>query len=276
MAVNTQNQIWETLQSKDRLLVIAGPCAMESRELVFETAQRLAEYAAKEEIFLVFKSSYDKANRTSLHSFRGPGLEKGLEILQEVKESTGLPVTTDVHHPEEALKAGEVVDVVQVPAFLCRQTDLILAAAQTGKIVNIKKGQFLAPEDVQHILEKAYSTGNSYIAITERGTTFGYHNLVVDFRGIPIMKRFGCPVLFDATHSVQLPGGAGNASGGNREWAPLLAYAAIAVGADGIFFETHPNPNQALSDGPNMIPLAWVETILKRFKELKKLVASWE
>ena len=276
MAVNTQDQIWGILQSKDRLLVIAGPCAMESRELVFETAQRLAEYAAKEEIFLVFKSSYDKANRTSLHSFRGPGLEKGLEILQEVKESTGLPVTTDVHHPEEALKAGEVVDIVQVPAFLCRQTDLILAAAQTGKIVNIKKGQFLAPEDVQHILEKAYSTGNSYVAITERGTTFGYHNLVVDFRGIPIMKRFGCPVLFDATHSVQLPGGAGNASGGNREWAPLLAYAAIAVGADGIFFETHPNPSQALSDGPNMIPLAWVETLLKRFKELKKLVASWE
>jgi len=276
MTINSQNQIWEVLQSKDRLLIIAGPCAMESRELILETAQRLAEYAAKEEIFLVFKASYDKANRTSIHSFRGPGLEKGLEILQEVKESTGLPVTTDVHHPEEALRAGEVVDIVQVPAFLCRQTDLILAAARTGKIVNVKKGQFLAPEDVRHILEKAYSTGNSYIAITERGTTFGYHNLVVDFRGIPIMKRFGCPVLFDATHSVQLPGGAGNASGGNREWAPILAYAAIAVGADGIFFETHPNPDQALSDGPNMIPLAWVETLLKKFKELKKLVAGWE
>jgi len=213
---------------------------------------------------LVFKASYDKANRTSGRSFRGPGLEEGLAILERVRTDLGLPVLTDVHSPAEAELAGKVVDVVQIPAFLCRQTDLLEAAARTGRIVNVKKGQFLAPEDMRGVVEKVEQAGGRQVLLTERGTTFGYHNLVVDFRALPVLRALGYPVVFDATHAVQLPGGAGDRSAGQREMAPVLARAAVAAGADGIFFETHPEPDQALSDGPNMVPLGDVGALLRR------------
>ncbi|HEX7127117.1 MAG TPA: 3-deoxy-8-phosphooctulonate synthase [Thermodesulfobacteriota bacterium] len=254
------------------LAVIAGPCVIDGEQEALDHAGRLKEIAAKAGVPLVYKSSYDKANRTSVRGFRGPGLEKGLEILAKVKRATGLPVLSDVHRHEEIGPAAEVLDILQIPAFLCRQTDFVVDVAATGKPVNIKKGQFLAPEDIRHAIEKARSTGNEQVAVTERGTTFGYHNLVVDMRGLAVMRRFGAPVIFDATHSVQLPGGAGSASGGQREFAPVLARAAVAVGVDAVFMEVHEDPDRAKSDGPNSIPLAWLPRLFDEIKALDAVV----
>jgi len=261
-----------TVGANSPLLLIAGPCVIEDEDTVLETARRLKEICERLNIPLIFKSSYDKANRTSLKGFRGPGLKKGLRILETVKEKYGLLILSDVHSVEEVKPAGEVLDVLQIPAFLCRQTDLILEASRTGKPVNIKKGQFLAPWDVKNIIEKFTSTGNEKLLLTERGTSFGYNNLVVDMRGIVIMRSFGYPVIFDATHSVQLPGGHGTSSGGQREFAPYLARAAVAVGIDGLFMEVHPTPDKALCDGPNMIPLSEVEDLLKTLIKLRKII----
>lgn len=250
-----------------KLFLIAGPCVIESEKHALKMAEALAEVAVKAGITCVFKASCDKANRSSLGSYRGPGLEKGLRILRRVKETTGLPVLTDVHEPAQAELAAEVCDALQIPAFLCRQTDLLLAAGRSGRTVNIKKGQFLAPWDVNHAIEKVRSTGNEDIVLTERGTTFGYNNLVVDMRSLPILRRTGCPVVFDATHSVQLPGGAGGSSSGQVEFVPALARAAVAAGVDGVFLEVHDNPSQALSDGANSLDLKdlpmLLETLIK-------------
>jgi 2-dehydro-3-deoxyphosphooctonate aldolase (KDO 8-P synthase) len=256
------------------LLIIAGPCVIESEDIVFFTAGKLKEFCTGLGLPLLFKSSYDKANRTSLSSFRGPGLEKGLQILSDVRSKFDIPVISDVHSIEEAKYAAEVLDVLQIPAFLCRQTDLIIAASNTGKSVNIKKGQFLAPWDVKNIIEKFTSTGNQNISITERGTSFGYNNLVVDFRGFPIMRSFGYPVIFDITHSLQLPGGMGKSSDGQREFAGYLANAAAAVGVDGLFMEVHPEPRRAMCDGPNMIKLDDLQEILKTVKAIDGLVKA--
>ncbi len=253
-------------------VLIAGPCVIESEKLALEVASFVKRICDGLEIPYIFKSSYDKANRTSIRSFRGPGLEKGIKVLAKVKEEVGVPVLSDVHLPEEAEVAGEVLDVLQIPAFLCRQTDLVLAVARIGKPVNVKKGQFLAPYDVKYIIEKIESVGNRKILLTERGTTFGYNNLVVDFRSLPIMKETGYPVVFDATHSVQLPGGRGSSSGGDRRFVPFLARAAIAVGIDALFMEVHPEPDRALSDGPNMLPLDDLENLLAVLKEIDAIV----
>jgi len=253
-------------------VLIAGPCVIESEKLALEVASFVKRICDGLEIPYIFKSSYDKANRTSIRSFRGPGLEKGIKVLAKVKEEVGVPVLSDVHLPEEAEVAGEVLDVLQIPAFLCRQTDLVLAVARIGKPVNVKKGQFLAPYDVKYIIEKIESVGNRKILLTERGTTFGYNNLVVDFRSLPIMKETGYPVVFDATHSVQLPGGRGGSSGGDRRFVPFLARAAIAVGIDALFMEVHPEPDRALSDGPNMLPLDDLENLLAVLKEIDAIV----
>ncbi len=260
------------LGGSNPLLIVAGPCVIESEDIVFFTAGKLKELCIGLGLPLLFKSSYDKANRTSLSSFRGPGLEKGLQILSDVRSKFDIPVISDVHSTEEAKYAAEVLDVLQIPAFLCRQTDLIIAASNTGKSVNIKKGQFLAPWDVKNIIDKFTSTGNQNICITERGTSFGYNNLVVDFRGFPIMRSFGYPVIFDITHSLQLPGGMGKSSDGQREFAGYLANAAAAVGVDGLFMEVHPEPGRALCDGPNMIKLDDVQKILKTVKAIDGLV----
>ncbi len=249
--------------------VIAGPCVLESRQLALEVAGELAAMAQRLGLTLIFKSSYDKANRTASTSFRGPGMDIGLGWLAEVKEATGLPVVTDIHLPEQAAPVSQVADVLQIPAFLCRQTDLLLAAAETGRIVNVKKGQFLAPWDMKNAADKLKSTGNPRFWLTERGASFGYNNLVVDMRSIPIMQGFGAPVVFDATHSVQLPGGQGGSSGGQREYVQTLASAAVAAGANGVFLEVHPDPDRALCDGPNSLPLARVEQVLRR------LLALW-
>ncbi|MGB7745667.1 MAG: 3-deoxy-8-phosphooctulonate synthase [Verrucomicrobiia bacterium] len=255
--------MWKNLNSPRRLFLIAGPCVIESEKLCLQVAATLKNTCAALGIFYVFKASFDKANRTSAKSFRGPGLDEGLRVLAKVRAEFGVPVLTDVHTETQAAIAGEVVDILQIPAFLCRQTDLIEAAATTGQIVNIKKGQFLSPLEMYQVAEKAKRTGAKKILLTERGTTFGYHNLVADMRSIPMMKTFGCPVVFDATHSVQLPGGGGDKSSGQREFAPVLARAALAAGANGLFIETHPKPDQALSDGPNMIPLAEMPGLLR-------------
>ncbi|MDE3066111.1 MAG: 3-deoxy-8-phosphooctulonate synthase [Verrucomicrobiota bacterium] len=255
--------IWKRLNSPRQLFLIAGPCAIENEQLCLRVAAALNKACARLGIFYVFKASFDKANRTSGKSFRGVGLERGLGILAKVRAEFGVPVLTDIHNEAHAAVAGEVVDILQIPAFLCRQTDLIEAAAVTGQIVNIKKGQFLSPAEMGRVVEKARSAGAEKILVTERGTTFGYNNLVADLRSIPIMKRFGCPVVFDATHSVQLPGGGGDKSSGQCEFAPVLARAALAAGANGLFIETHPQPNKALSDGPNMVPLAEMPGLLK-------------
>jgi 2-dehydro-3-deoxyphosphooctonate aldolase (KDO 8-P synthase) len=236
-----------------KLLVIAGPCVAESLELCLEVATTMKAACEKRGLQYIFKASFDKANRSSGSSFRGCGLEEGLKILANVKEKLGVPVLTDIHECVHAAPAAEVVDVLQIPAFLCRQTDLLLAAAETGKAVNIKKGQFMAPEDMKGAVEKVRSAGNRNVALTERGSSFGYHNLVVDMRGLQTMRELGVPVIFDATHSVQLPGGLGNASGGQRQFIRALARAAAAVGIDGLFAEVHPNPAKALSDGPNSL-----------------------
>jgi 2-dehydro-3-deoxyphosphooctonate aldolase (KDO 8-P synthase) len=255
--------IWKSLNSPRRLFLIAGPCVIESEKLCLQTAAALKKACAATGIFYVFKASFDKANRTSGKSFRGIGLDRGLEILGKVRTQIGVPVLTDIHCESHAAVVGEVADILQIPAFLCRQTDLIEAAAITGQILNIKKGQFLSPAEMGQVVAKARATGAEKILLTERGTTFGYNNLVADMRSIPIMKSFGCPVVFDATHSVQLPGGGGDKSSGQREFAPVLARAALAAGANGLFIETHPRPDQALSDGPNMIPLAEMPAVLK-------------
>ena len=250
--------------------LISGPCAIESEELCLEVGEFLKGECARLGITYVFKASYDKANRSSGASFRGPGLEEGLQILGRLREKLGVPVLTDVHTEEQAARAGEVLDVLQIPAFLCRQTDLITAAVKTGKIVNIKKGQFLAPQEMGSVVKKAREAGGEMLLLTERGTTFGYNNLVSDMRAIPIMRGLGFPVIFDATHSVQLPGGAGDRSGGQREFAPVLARAAVAAGADGLFIETHPEPEKALSDGPNMIPLREMPKLLGRLVKIRE------
>ncbi len=254
------------------LFLIAGPCVIESEDITFGTARRLKEICGETGIPLVFKSSYDKANRSSLSSFRGPGIDKGLDILSEVKRKFGIPVITDIHSVDEVKAASQALDGIQIPAFLCRQTDLLIAASETGKPVNVKKGQFLAPWDVKNIIDKFTSTGNRDIFITERGTSFGYNNLVVDFRGLPVMRSFGCPVIFDVTHSLQLPGGLGCSSGGQREFAGHLARASAAVGVDGLFMEVHPDPDKALCDGPNMIKLDDLKNILVTVKEIDKLL----
>jgi len=247
-----------------RPFLIAGPCVIESEQLVLETAGRIAEIAKTLGIPYVFKSSFDKANRTSIKSFRGPGIEKGLAVLKKVKDQLGLPVLTDVHTEEQAAEAGKVVDVLQIPAFLCRQTDLLIAAAKTGKVVNVKKGQFLSPQEMANAVKKVEECGNRRIILTERGSSFGYNNLVVDMRSFPILRSFGYPVVFDATHSVQLPGGGGTKSSGQREFVEPLACAAAGAGVDGFFMEVHPNPDDALSDGPNMVPLHQLKAILER------------
>ncbi|HUG44161.1 MAG TPA: 3-deoxy-8-phosphooctulonate synthase [Acidobacteriota bacterium] len=256
------------------LFLIAGPCVIESRSHCLDLAGRLGEIAARLEIPFIFKASYDKANRTSVRSFRGPGIDEGLEILETVRRQIGVPVLSDVHSPAEADQAGRVLDVIQVPAFLCRQTDLLLAAARTGRIVNVKKGQFLAPWDAENILEKIASAGNRQILLTERGTSFGYNNLVVDFKSLPVMREYGFPVVFDATHSVQLPGGAGIQSSGQAEFIEPLARAAVAVGVDGLFCEVHENPEAALSDGANALRLDRLEGMLNQLKEIDSLVKS--
>ncbi len=253
-------------------MLIAGPCVIESEDITFHTAERLKEMCAALNIPLIFKSSFDKANRTSLTSYRGPGIDRGLRILSEVRDKFSVPVLSDVHSVHEVKPASEVLDVLQIPAFLCRQTDLIIAAAQAGKTVNVKKGQFLAPWDVKNIIEKFTSTGNHNLFITERGTSFGYNNLVVDFRGFPIMRSFGYPLIFDVTHSLQLPGGQGSSSGGQTEFAEPLAKAAVAAGADGLFMEVHPEPPRALCDGPNMVRLDTLGGLLKGVKDISEII----
>lgn len=255
--------IWKSLTDARRLFLIAGPCVIENERLCLDVAAQLKRTCARLGITYIFKASFDKANRTSGKSFRGPGLEAGLEILAKVRERFGVPVLTDVHSEAQTSVAADVVDILQIPAFLCRQSDLIEAAVVTGQIVNLKKGQFLSPAEMGQVVAKAQAAGGKNLLLTERGTTFGYNNLVADMRSIPIMQRFGFPVIFDATHSVQLPGGGGTASSGQREFAPVLAKAALAAGANGLFIETHPLPGKALSDGPNMIPLAEMPTLLK-------------
>ena len=254
--------------------LIAGPCVIEGQDHCLKIARHLKAITEQLGIPFVFKASYDKANRTSLRSYRGPGLRDGLKILAAVKERVGVPILSDVHSVEEAKAAEGILDVLQIPAFLSRQTDLILAAARTDKIVNLKKGQFLAPADVRHAVEKVTSTGNRKVLVTERGTSFGYHNLVVDFRSLPILRSFGCPVVFDATHSVQLPGGRGSESSGQSEFIETLARAAVAVCVDGLFFEVHENPAQALSDSANALPLEAVEGLLKRLKRLDEVAKN--
>jgi 2-dehydro-3-deoxyphosphooctonate aldolase (KDO 8-P synthase) len=263
--------IWKNLNSS-RLFLIAGPCVIENEKVCRQVASTLKKICRDLGVFYVFKASFDKANRTSAKSFRGPGLEDGLKVLAKVRAEFGLPVLTDVHNEAQTAAAARVVDILQIPAFLCRQTDLIEAAVATGKIVNIKKGQFLSPAEMGNVAEKAKRGGGKKILLTERGTTFGYNNLVADMRSIPMMKSFGYPVIFDATHSVQLPGGGGDKSSGQREFAPVLARAALAVGADGLFIETHPHPDKALSDGPNMIPLGEMAGLLKNLMRVFKAV----
>jgi len=256
------------------MTLIAGPCAIESKDHALDMASALVEMTAKLGMGFIYKSSFDKANRTSLHSPRGLGIEKGLAVLAEVKKTMGCPVLTDVHLPDHCAEVGEVVDVLQIPAFLCRQTDLLIAAANTGQVVNVKKGQFLAPWDMRHGVNKLAEAGNPRIMITERGTSFGYNTLVTDMRSLPQLAETGYPVIFDATHSVQQPGGLGGASGGQREFVPTLARAAVAVGVAGVFMETHQDPDHALSDGPNMVPLDQMPALLKRLFEFDALSKS--
>ena len=256
------------------LLVIAGPCVIEDEPLVMEIAERLKAIAADLPIRPIFKASFDKANRTSIHSYRGPGLTRGLEILSRVKAATGLPIVTDIHEPSQAAPAAEVCDLLQIPAFLARQTDLLTAAAKTGRAVNVKKGQFMAPWDMKHVLTKLEEAGCRNVLLCERGTFFGYGRLVVDMRSLCQMQSLGAPVVFDATHSVQEPSGLGETTGGNRAMVEPLARAAVAVGVDGLFFETHPNPDRALSDGPNMVPLDQFAPMLARLTAIRQTVEN--
>ena len=252
--------------------LIAGPCVIESEELVLSVASQMKGITEELGIPYTFKASFDKANRTSIHSFRGPGIEEGLRILKKVKDTYDLPICTDIHESWQAEQAAEVCDILQIPAFLCRQTDLLVAAAKTGKCINIKKAQFLAPWDMRNCVEKVRESGNENVMLCERGTTFGYNTLVVDMTGLRVMKEFGVPLIFDATHSVQKPGGMGTSTGGNREFVEYLAKAAIAVGVDGLFMETHPDPDHALSDGPNMVPLSEMRKLLTKLQRVYNAV----
>ena len=265
-------KLWRKLSTGKSLFLIAGPCVIESEALCLEVARSLRGACEKLGVTYIFKASYDKANRTSGKSKRGPGLKAGLEILAKVRKNVGVPVLTDVHNEVQAVAAAEVVDVIQIPAFLCRQTDFIAVAAGTRAIVNLKKGQFLSPQEMGQVVKKAEAAGGERLLVTDRGVTFGYNNLVSDMRAIPIMKEFGYPVVFDATHSVQMPGGCGDKSGGSREFAPVLANAAVAAGANGVFIETHPNPDKAWSDGPNMIPLRNMQKVLAQLVKLHNVV----
>lgn len=259
----------------DKFKLLAGPCVIESEEMVMNIAEQLKAIAEKKDVDFYFKASFDKANRTSITSFRGPGMEEGLRILQKVKDTYGVKIVTDIHEPYQAKKAAEVADILQIPAFLCRQTDLLVAAAETGKLVNVKKAQFLAPWDMKNVVTKLEEAGNSNIMLCERGTSFGYNTLVVDMSGLVEMKKFGYPVIFDATHSVQKPGGKGNSTGGNREYVRYLARAAAATGIDGLFAEVHPDPDNALSDGPNMVKLSEFEQVLDEILSVHKLIKSF-
>ena len=258
--------------SKQPLLLIGGPCALESEDLAREVATTMKDICARLGISYVFKASFDKANRTSLSSFRGPGLEQGLATLAKIREELQVPVISDIHDISQVEAAAEVLDIIQIPAFLCRQTDLLTAAARTGKPVNVKKGQFVSPWDMKNVVEKMRGVGGEKIMLVERGACFGYNNLVVDMRSLPIMRSLGCPVIFDATHSVQLPGGAGGSSDGQREFIEPLTKAAIATGIDGLFMEIHPEPSKALCDGPNSIPLADIEELLKKIVRVRAAV----
>lgn len=258
------------------LAVIAGPCVIEDYDTTYKIAAELKKLTQQYQLPLIFKASFDKANRTSIDSYRGPGLVQGLEMLAQVKAALGIPILSDVHDISQVDAAAQVLDVIQIPAFLCRQTDFILEVARTGKTVNIKKGQFLAPWDVANIVEKVHTTGNRQILLTERGAMFGYNNLVVDFRAINIMQATGCPVIFDATHSVQLPGGQGGSSGGQREFAPILARSAVAAGSNGVFMEVHPDPDRALCDGPNSLPLDELPQLLAQLKAIHQAVTDLE
>jgi 2-dehydro-3-deoxyphosphooctonate aldolase (KDO 8-P synthase) len=257
------------------LALIAGPCVIENRDTTLQIAIELAEICSRLSMPLIFKASFDKANRSSVDSFRGPGIEAGLEILAEVKNETGLPLVTDIHMPSQAAQAAETVDIIQIPAFLCRQTDLLIAAGKTGKPVNIKKGQFVAPHNMKQAVEKIHSTGNHTVMLTERGTAFGYNNLVVDLRGLALMNDIGVPVVFDATHSVQIPGGQGHTSGGERRFVPLLARAAVAAGVDAVFMEVHHSPENALCDGPNSWPLADFEKLVSELLAIERAVEPY-
>lgn len=254
------------------MILIAGPCVIESEELVYEIAKELKSITQELDLDFYFKASFDKANRTSINSFRGPGLEEGLRILKRVKEELNIKITTDIHEPWQASKVADVVDMIQIPAFLCRQTDLLVSAAKTGKIINVKKAQFLAPQDMKNVVNKLVSSGAKEILLCERGTSFGYNTLVVDMTGIVEMKKLGYPVVMDATHSVQKPGGKGESTGGNREYVEPLAKAAIAAGADALFFEVHPDPDNAKSDGPNMVKLGEFKELLIRVLKVYKAV----
>jgi 2-dehydro-3-deoxyphosphooctonate aldolase (KDO 8-P synthase) len=254
------------------LLLIAGPCALESGDLCWKIAWEMKAICERLGISYIFKASYDKANRTSLNSFRGPGLKKGLRQLCRIRQEINVPVLSDVHESSQIDLAMECLDIIQIPAFLCRQTDLLTAAAKSGRPVNLKKGQFLSPWDMKHAVEKVRAAGNDRILLTERGSCFGYNNLVVDMRSLPVMRSFGCPVIYDATHSVQLPGGMGGSSGGQRKFIPALTRAAMAAGIDGLFMEVHPEPDKALCDGPNSIPLNKVEPLLRQLLEIRKAV----
>ncbi len=254
------------------LLLIGGPCVIESEEVVRTTVERLKEITSRLGIPYVFKASFDKANRTSLASYRGPGLEKGLDLLSRIRDEFEVPVISDIHEPNQAKAAGEVLDIIQIPAFLSRQTDLLAAAAATGKPISIKKGQFLSPWDMENAVNKVRQSGNDKVILTERGIMYGYNNLVVDMRALPVMRGLGCPVIYDATHSVQLPGGAGGSSGGQREFIPPLTRAAVAAGIDGLFMEIHPKPEEALCDGPNSMPLDEVEDLLVILKRIHEVV----
>lgn len=262
----------EGVKNAKNFTLIAGPCVIESEENVMLIAKRMKEITEKLNINYYFKASFDKANRTSITSYRGPGIDKGLEILEKVKDELGLRIATDIHEPWQAEKVAEVVDIIQIPAFLCRQTDLLIAAAKTGKLINVKKAQFLAPWDMKNVIGKLVDSGNSNIMLCERGSCFGYNNLVVDMTGLIEMKKFGYPVVFDATHSVQKPGGKGNATGGNREYVEYLAKAAVAIGVEGLFMEVHPDPDNALSDGPNMVKLENMEELLTKLIKIKNAI----
>ena len=258
----------------DKLTILAGPCAIESMDIMRETAEVLKNVCRELDINYVFKSSYDKANRSSINSYRGVGIEKGLEVLSQIKNEFDLPIVTDIHTPDQAEIVAEVADILQIPAFLCRQTDLLVAAAKTGKIVNIKKGQFLAPQQMKSLIKKVEDSGNRQIMLTDRGVTFGYNNLVSDFRAIPIMKDFGYPVVFDATHSVQMPGSNGDSTGGDRRFVPVLANCAMAAGANVLFFEIHPDPDKALCDGQNMLYLKDARKVFAKCKAIFELVRN--
>jgi len=271
VAVSTR-QLWRKLSNGKSLFLIAGPCVIESEELCLKVARSLRKTCERLGVTYIFKASFDKANRTSGRSRRGPGLEQGLQILKTVRKKVNVPILTDIHDEEQARAAAEVVDAIQIPAFLCRQTDLIESAARTSAIVNLKKGQFLSPQEMGQVVKKAEAAGGKMLFVTERGTTFGYNNLVADMRSMPIMRAFGWPVVFDATHSVQMPGGGGDQSSGNGEYAPALARAAVAAGANGVFIETHPDPSKAWSDGPNMIPLRQMPKVLEQLVKVHKAV----